>query len=146
MEPTPMRRRLAATLLVAALTTAATAATAAAGPKRGTYIDVKLQTYITTTKDVSAVKSFQTTCVRSTGVQGGSIVVSRKLKLNRSGGFSFSGKGKIYGGDPKPYIDTVKIKASYKNGRFKGTVEIPEKYGCAPSSFSAKYYGVNPKG
>ena len=141
-----MRRRLATTLLVAALILTATASTAAAGPKRGTYIDVKLQTYVVTTKDVSAIKSFQTTCVRSTGVQGGSIAVSRKLKLNRSGGFSFSGKGKIYAGGIDPYVDTVKIKASFKNGRFKGTVEVPEKYGCAVTSFSAKYYGVNPQG
>lgn len=141
-----MPRRLAATLLAAVLILSATAATAVAGPKRGTYIDVKLQTYITTTKDVSAVKSFQTTCVRADGTQGGSIIVNRKLKLNRSGGFAFSGKGRIYAGGTNPYVDTVKITASFKNGRFKGSVELPAKFGCTKTAFSAKYYGVNPKG
>lgn len=140
-----MRRRLSATALVAVLILTATTATAVAGPKRGTYIDVKLQTYVTTTKDISAVKSFQTACVRN-GVQSGSITVSRKLKINRSGGFSFTGKAKIYAGAIDPYVDTVEIKASFKNGRFKGTVETPEKYGCSKVSFSARYYGVNPKG
>lgn len=140
-----MRRRLAATALVAALILTAGTGVAAAGPKRGTYIDVKLQTYITTTKDVTAVKSFQTACVRN-GVQGGSITVSRKLKINRAGGFSFTGKAKLYVGATEPYVDTIQIRASFKNGRFKGTVTAPEKYGCAPARFSAKYYGVNPKG
>lgn len=140
-----MRRRLAATALVAALVLTAATATAAAGPKRGSYIDAKLQTYITTTKDVSAVKSFQTACIRN-GSQIGSIMVNRKLKLGRSGGFSFTGKAKIYAATSTPYVDTVEIAARFTKGRFKGTVTAPEKYGCSKVSFSARYYGVNPKG
>ncbi len=126
---------------------AVTPALAASSPKRGYYIDAKLQTYIITTKDVTAIKSFQTACISSdTGAQNGSFIVSRKLKLKSGGRFSYSGNAKIYTGDPKPRIAKVKITASFKNGRYKGTATFPKGYACKPAKFSAKYYGVNPGG
>ncbi len=148
-----MHRRLIATIVAASLTLIAVAgvAIAAGKPKRGTYIDTKLQVYITTTKDVSAVKSFQAPCLgkSSTGelVQSGSMVVSRRMKIKPGGAFSYSGKAKIYSGSaPKPAIETVKVKASYTGGKYKGTASFPAKYECETTAFSAKYYGVNPQG
>ncbi len=65
-----------ATALVAACAVAP--ALAASYPKRGYYIDPKLQTYIITTKDISSIKSFQTACTRTdTGTQNGQLTVSR---------------------------------------------------------------------
>jgi hypothetical protein len=138
-------RYLTAAALVSAC--AVTPALAASSPKRGTYIDPKLQTYIVTTKDVTAIKSFQQPCFNSaSGVQGGSFIVSRKIKLKAGGAFSYTGKAKIYASDPDPKIGTVTIKASFKNGKYKGTATFPKSYACKAANFSAKYYGVNPKG
>ncbi len=147
-----MPRRLIATTLVAALTMIAFAglATAAGKPKRGTYIDTALQVYITTTKDVSAIKSFQSPCLRKTSTGetsgSGSMTVSRKIKLNGKGGFSYKGKAKIYTSAPKPAVENVTITAKYSGGKYKGTATFPAKYGCEVTTFSAKYYGVNPQG
>lgn len=147
-----MHRRLIATILAASLTLIAVAgvAIAAGKPKRGTYIDTKLQVYITTTADVSAIKSIQAPCLRklSTGgtTQSGSLIVSRKIKINSKGGFSYNGKAKIYMGEPKPAVETVKISATYSGGKYKGTATFPAKYECEVTAFSAKYYGVNPQG
>lgn len=134
-----------ATALVAACAVAP--ALAASYPKRGYYIDPKLQTYIITTKDISAIKSFQTACTRTeTGTQNGSFIVSRKIKIKANGSFSYSGNAKIYTGNPKPDIAKVTITASFKNGKYKGTATFPKGYACEPAKFSAKYYGVNPQG
>jgi hypothetical protein len=147
-----MHRRLLATILVASLSPIALVgiATAAGTPKRGTYIDTELQLYIVTTKDVSAVKSFQTTCLRksATGAleQSGSMTVSRKIRIKPNGGFSYSGKAKIFTGGTSAVIATVRIRASYSGGKFKGTAACPAKDGFEPATFSAKYYGVNPQG
>lgn len=142
-------RCLAALTLVGAC--AATPVLAASSPKRGTYIDVKQQLYITTTKDVSAIKSFQAPCLRkgTTGtlVQSASMTLSRKIRIKPNGGFSYSGKARIYSGSaPKPAIENVRIRASYSGGKYKGTASFPAKYECAATPFTAKYYGVNPKG
>jgi hypothetical protein len=136
-------RSLAALVLVSACAVAP--ALAASKPKRGTYIDPKLSTYIVTTKDVTAIKSFQTACIVS-GQQSGSLIVSRKLKIKSNGSFSYTGNAKIYSGNPKPSIGKVTITARYSGGRYKGTASFPKGYACAVANFSAKYYGVNPKG
>jgi len=147
-----MPRRLSATILVTSLTLIAFAglATAAGKPKRGTYIDTALQVYIVTTKDVSAIKSVQAPCLSKldTGAttQSGSLTLSRKIKLNGKGGFSYTGKAKIYTGAPKPAVETVTVKATYSGGKYKGTAKFPAKYGCELTTFSARYYGVNPQG
>ena len=143
-----MHRLARLTIAVALVAACAVApALAASSPKRGYYIDAKLQTYIITTKDVTAIKSFQQPCVNSDGAaQGSSFTVSRKIKLKSGGGFSYTGKAKIYTGDPTPKIGTVKITASFKNGKYKGTATFPTGYACKPANFSAKYYGVNPGG
>ncbi len=120
-------------------------ALAASGPKRGYYIDPKLQTYIITTKDISAIKSFQTACIYAGG-QSGSFIVSRKIKIKSNGSFSYSGNAKIYRGNPKPDIGPVKITATFSKGKYKGTATFPDESGCSPAKFSAKYYGVNPQG
>ena len=75
--------RLARLAIAAALVAvcAVAPALAASSPKRGYYIDPKLQTYIITTKDISAIKSFQTACVTDSGGQNGSFIVSRKIKI-----------------------------------------------------------------
>ena len=140
-----LARLAIAVALVAACAVAP--ALAASSPKRGYYIDPKLQTYIITTKDVTAIKSFQQPCFNSdTGTQGGSFIVSRKLKLKSGGGFSYTGNAKIYTSNPKPDIAKVTITASFKNGKYKGTATFPKGYACKPANFSAKYYGVNPGG
>ena len=147
-----MHRRLLATILVASLTLIALAgiAVAAGKPKRGTYIDTKLQVYITTTKDAKAIKSFQAPCTFKTDTgettQSGSMIVSRKITIKPNGGFSYTGKAKIYSGDPQPSIGTVKVSATYSGGRYKGTATFPASSGCDVTTFSAKYYGVNPQG
>ena len=120
-------------------------ALAASGPKRGYYIDPKLQTYIITTKDITHIKSFQTACVYPGG-QNGSLLVSRKIAIKSNGSFSYSGNAKIYHGDPKPAIGKVTISATFSKGRYKGTASFPEGYSCDVAKFSAKYYGVNPQG
>lgn len=140
-----LARLAIATALVAACAVAP--ALAASSPKRGYYIDAKLQTYIITTKDITAIKSFQQQCVNSDGAaQGSSFTVSRKIKLKPGGGFSYTGNAKISTGNPKPDIAKVTITASFKNGKYKGTATFPKGYACAPANFSAKYYGVNPGG
>ena len=143
-----MHRLARLAIAVALMSACAVApALAASSPKRGYYIDPKLQTYIITTKDVTAIKSFQQLCFNSdSGTQNGSFIVSRKIKLKAGGGFSYTGKAKIYTGDPAPKIGTVTISASFKNGKYKGTATFPTGYACAPANFSAKYYGVNPQG
>jgi hypothetical protein len=147
-----MPRRLFATILVTSLTMIAFAslATAAGKPKRGTYIDTALQVYIVTTKDVSAIKSIQAPCLQktSTGATAGSgsMTVSRKIKLNSKGGFAYKGKAKIYTSAPKPAVENVTVTAKYSGGKYKGTATFPAKYGCEVTTFSAKYYGVNPQG
>ena len=143
-----MHRLARLAIAVALMSACAVApALAASSPKRGYYIDPKLQTYIITTKDVTAIKSFQQPCFNSdSGTQNGSFIVSRKIKLKAGGGFSYTGKAKIYTGDPTPKIGTVKITASFKNGKYKGTATFPKAYACKPVNFSAKYYGVNPQG
>ena len=147
-----MPRRLVATTVAfaLALTALAGVALAAGKPKRGTYIDTALQVYITTTKDVSAIKSFQAPC--STKLpsgetrSGGSMTVSRKIKLNAKGGFTYTGNAKIYTSNPTPDVAKVTIKATYRGGKYKGTATFPSKYGCDVTAFNAKYYGVNPQG
>jgi hypothetical protein len=138
--------RLAIAAVLVAVCAIAPAIASAAAPKRGYYIDPKLQTYIITTKDVTAIKSFQTACINESGGQNGSFIVSRKIKLKSGGAFSYSGNAKIYNGAPKPAIAKVTITATFKNGKYKGTATFPKGYLCKPAVFSAKYYGVNPGG
>jgi len=138
--------RLAVAAALIAVCGVLPAIASAAAPKRGYYIDAKLGTYIITTKDVSAIKSFQTACINESGGQNGSFIVSRKIKLKPGGAFSYSGNAKIYTGQPKPAIAKVTITATFKKGRYKGTATFPKGYQCKPAAFSAKYYGVNPQG
>ncbi len=147
-----MPRRLIATTVVASVALIALAgiAPAAGKPKRGTYIDTALQVYIVTTKDVSAIKSIQAPCLQKTSTGetsgSGSMTVSRKIKLNGKGGFSYKGKARITTRDAKPAVENVTIAAKYSGGKYKGTATFPAKYECEVTTFSAKYYGVNPQG
>jgi hypothetical protein len=152
MEPAQMPRRLIATTVVASVALIAFAgiAPAAGKPKRGTYIDTALQVYIVTTKDVSAIKSIQAPCLQKTStgatVGSGSMTVSRKIRLNGKGGFSYTGNARISTSNSKPEVARVTVKARYSGGRYKGTATFPAKFGCEVTTFSAKYFGVNPQG
>lgn len=147
-----MPRRLIATTVAASVALIALAgiAPAAGKPKRGTYIDTALQIYIVTTKDVSAIKSIQAPCLQKTSTGetsgNGSMTVSRKIKLNGKGGFSYTGNARIVTADAKPEVAKVTVTAKYSGGRYKGTVTFPAKFECEVATFSAKYYGVNPQG
>ncbi len=122
-------------------------ALAASVPKRGYYIDPKLQTYIITTKDVTAIKSFQTACVNSDSGQNGSFIVSRKITLKSDGGFSYTGNAKIYNGDPKPKHRQGQDHRDVQQRQVQGHGDVPEgATRCDAANFSAKYYGVNPRG
>ena len=145
-------RRLAAVLAVSVLALCAVPAIAAA-PKYGTYIDVKLQAYISVNKTRTAISSLSAPCqakfadgsVKSSG--GFSLPKSKHPKLTRSGAFSYKGNVTLVSGSGAKAVVKVEITGALSGGKLKGKVTLDEvKTGCTPYSYSAKYYGVNPQG
>lgn len=140
-------RRIAATAIASLLVLAPAAW--AAYPKRGTYIDTKLQVYLVTTKNAKALKSMQFPCqyqgADGSIVSGGGVQISRKAKISSSGSVSFSGKAAVYEGSSEKQVKNVSVTAKFSGGKAKGTLTVKDS-ACLPVEFSAKYYGVNPKG
>jgi hypothetical protein len=138
-----MNRRV---LVLAVLTAFAllVPAVALAGVKRGYYIEVSSQTYIQTNKAATSIKSFSFPCMVD-GTQQGGNVITKPLKLSKSGSFSFNGKSTLRTGSNS--VISVKITGKYVNGKLKGTIAyLTDGVACADRSYSAKYYGVNPQG
>lgn len=144
-------RRLAAVLAVSVLALCAAPAIAAA-PKYGTYIDPKLQTYISVNKTRTAISSFQSPCsvkaADGTLQSNGSFLLpkSKHPRISKSGSFSYNGKVTLTSTYTKTVVG-VKLTGALKAGKLKGKVTLDQqKTGCVPYSYSAKYYGVNPQG
>lgn len=145
-----MRIALAASAL-AVLGLAATPA-AADTPKRGYYIAPADQVYVIVSKDRKSIKSFQGNCnfKDSSGAKtsSGSLYTGKatRIKISASGSFSYSGTLLLpdqYGGKPKRVKGTV--TGSFKNGKAKGSYGSTAA-GCELTTFSGRYYGVNPQG
>jgi hypothetical protein len=118
-------------------------AVALAGVKRGTYIEPSSQTYIVTNAAATSIKTFQFPCLG--GAQQGTNIISKVLKISKTGAFSFKGKSTLRTDFPK--VISVKISGKYVNGKIKGKVQyLTADTGCKDRSYSAKYYGVDPKG
>ena len=143
-----MTPRRAATAALAVLLLLAPAAWAAY-PKRGTYIDVKLQAYLTTTNDAKALKSMTFPCQYRGNdgslITGGGIQILRKVRISSAGSVSYSGKAKVAEGSNPPVVKDVTVTVKFANNRAKGTV-TPKKSVCLPVTFNAKNFGVNPQG
>jgi hypothetical protein len=118
-------------------------ALALAKVKRGTYIEVKTQTYITTNVAATKIKSLNVACIRN-GVQSGGNLIAKSLKIT-DGKFSFDGKSTLRG-----IINSViriKVTGKFGNGKITGKVTyLDAPAPCTNRSYSAKYYGVNPQG
>ncbi|MFA9271830.1 MAG: hypothetical protein ACEQSX_13945 [Baekduiaceae bacterium] len=138
-----------AVALLAILFAAAPAVAWAAYPKRGTYIDVKLQAYLTTTKDAKALKSMTFPCQYKAGdgstVTGGGIQILRKVKISSAGSVSYRGKAKVSESSSPQVVKDVTVNAKFANNRVKGTVTVKDSV-CLPVTFNAKNFGVNPQG
>jgi hypothetical protein len=119
-------------------------AVALAAVKRGTYIEVKSQTYIVTNKAATSIKVFQFPCVIG-GEQRGANAITKGIKINAKGAFAYKGKSTLRA-DTQSVI-SVSITGRYVDGKIKGTVKyVTKDLGCEDRSYSAKYYGVNPQG
>lgn len=147
-----MRIALAASAL-AALGLAAAPAVADT-PKRGYYIDPAQQVYVIVTKDRKAIKSFQGACNVKNAETGqisqtGSIYTGKatRIKVGPSGSFSYSGTLLLPNSYGPAYRIKGKVTGSFKNGKAKGTYQVTGTgAACEPTTFSGKYYGVNPQG
>ena len=136
----PRLRLLAAGALLILL---AIPALAIAKVKRGTYIEVKTQTYIVTNAAATKIKSLNIPCVVN-GQQNGGNLITKSVKISK-GKFSFSGKSTLRG-TSNSVID-IKVTGTFGKGKITGKVTYPDaSVGCTTRSYSAKYYGVNPKG
>lgn len=137
-----MRTALAASAL--AVLALAAAPAMADTPKYGTYIDVKLQIYVKVNKTRTGVGNLMLPCMAA-GQQRGAFKLPRRIGITSKGRFSFSGPATLIGlTSGKRYA--VKLNGSFTKGRAKGTFSADAASGCEKTSFSAKYYGVNPKG
>ncbi len=153
-------RRLGALLALTSLALCAAPATAGT-PKRGTYIDTKLQVYTVvytktskkTKKKQKLVKSMSGPCQRQlpdgTLQQYGGFLLPRtkRLKISKKGSFSYKGNSTVYVGSGKKVVK-VSIKGRFSSSKkLTGTVSLNKaKTACENYKFNAKYYGVNPKG
>ncbi len=144
-------RRLGALLALTSLVLIAAPAVAAA-PKQGTYIDTKLQVYVTVGAKRTSVSSFSAPCARKLAdgtlqTYGGfSLPKAKRPKISSKGAFSYDGNVTFNSGSAKSVV-TVKISGKFANGKLKGTVTLDTaKTGCDPYSFSGKNFGVNPQG
>jgi hypothetical protein len=114
-------------------------ALALAKVKRGTYIEVKTQTYIATNAAATKIKSLNIACIYN-GQPYGSNLISKALKIS-GGKFSFDGKSTLRGLSNS----VIDFKVTGTFGKGKITYSDPA-VACATRSYSAKYYGVNPQG
>lgn len=143
-------RRLAALLALALLAPLAAPALAAQ-PKRGVYIDTKLQVYVTVGKTRKSVTAMNAPCVRKAadgtlqGYGGFTLPKAKRPAISRAGKFFY--KGNVTLTTSSKAVVPVEIRGTFADGKLKGTVKLDEaKTGCAAYSFSGKNYGVNPQG
>ena len=147
-----MRTALAASAL--AVLGLAAAPAVADTPKQGYYIDPSSQVYVIVTKDRKAIKSFQGNCNFKTATgdptSSGSLYTGKatRIKIGPSGSFSYSGTLLLPSGSGGPATRVKgKVTGSFKNGKAKGTYEVTTAgVACEKTTFSGRYYGVNPKG
>ena len=117
-------------------------ALALAKVKRGTYIEVKSQTYIATNAAATKIKSLNIPCIYN-GQGYGSNLITKALKIN-GGKFSFDGKSTLRGVGNS--VIGVKVTGTFGNGKITGKITYLAPAPCTTRSYSAKYYGVNPQG
>jgi hypothetical protein len=118
-------------------------ALALAKVKRGTYIEVKSQTYIVTNAAATKIKSLNIPCIRN-GQQSGGNLITKSLKIT-DGKFSFDGKSTLRSSTNS--VIKVKVTGKFGNGKITGKVTyLDAPAPCTTRSYSAKYYGVNPQG
>jgi len=136
------RARVLAVVLAAVLLALPTLALASV--KRGYYIDGATGISIITNAAANSIKNFQVPC-NTGGTQNGTITMTKGLKLSKSGAFSYTGKATEKTGVANHLVSlevTGKITTKATGTvTFKGS-PAP----CDDQKFSAKYYGVNPKG
>jgi hypothetical protein len=118
-------------------------ALALAKVKRGTYIEVKTQTYIATNAAATKIKSLNIPCIYN-GQQYGGNLITKALKIS-GGKFSFDGKSTLRGVGTNSVID-VTVTGKFANGKITGKVTYLAPAPCTTRAYSAKYYGVNPQG
>jgi hypothetical protein len=118
-------------------------ALALAKVKRGTYIEVKTQTYIVTNAAATKIKSLNIACIVN-GQQNGANLITKSVKIS-GGKFSFTGKSTLRG-TSNSVID-IKVTGTFGKDKITGKVTyLDSTTGCTSRSYSAKYYGVNPQG
>ena len=93
-------------------------AIALANVRRGTYIEVKTQTYIVTNKAATSIKSLNISCIRD-GQQSGGNLITKALKIT-DGKFSFNGKSTLRGLSQS----VIQIKLTGTFGKGKITAKI----------------------
>jgi hypothetical protein len=140
MPRSRLLRLLAASALLALLIVPALAL---AKVKRGTYIEVKTQTYIATNVAATKIKSLNIPCIRN-GQQSGGNLITKALKII-DGKFSFDGKSTLRGFGNS--VIKVKVTGRFGDGKITGRITyLDAPAPCTTRSYSAKYYGVNPQG
>ena len=118
-------------------------AIALANVRRGTYIEVKTQTYIVTNKAATSIKSLNISCIRE-GQQSGGNLITKALKIT-DGKFSFNGKSTLRGLSQS--VIKIKVTGTFGKGKITGKITyLDAPAPCTTRSYSAKYYGVNPQG
>jgi hypothetical protein len=133
-------RLLAASALLALLILPALAL---AKVKRGTYIEVKTQTYIVTNAAATKIKSLNVACMRN-GVQSGGNLITKSLKIT-NGKFSFEGKSTLR--STSNSVIKIKVTGKFGDNKITGKVTyLDTPAPCTTRSYSAKFYGVNPQG
>jgi hypothetical protein len=136
----PRLRMVAAISLLALLIVPALAL---AKVKRGTYIEVKTQTYIVANAAATKVKSLNITCMRN-GQQSGGNLITKALTIT-DGTFSFDGKSTLRGFGNT--VIRIKVTGRFGDGKIAGKITyLDAPAPCTNRSYSAKYYGVNPQG
>jgi hypothetical protein len=118
-------------------------ALALAKVKRGTYIEVKSQTYIVTNAAATKIKSLNIPCIRN-GQRSGGNLLTKSLKIT-DGKFSFEGKSTLR--SISNSVIRIKVTGRFGDNKITGKVTyLDAPAPCTTRSYSAKYYGVNPQG
>lgn len=125
-----MRVRMIAGVLAAAAVTAGPAL-AAGTPKAGLYVDAPKQVYVQVGADGKTVTLLGASCLTRSG---GKLTIQRngqwpvRIKLKADQGFTFKGKTSL---------GQVDLKASFRNGRYVGSVAVA---GCEKAPFNAAFH------